>query len=169
LAAANGGHSYSYLATAEMYAVGKGTKHDAIEALAQVEIALRVLRPSETQNLERARMLRNQLAEELTQPQVREALRRAQEKRPDIMKVRAGAQRLSAEQLYGCWRHEAPRRPELPQRKAFMDLCASPMTSVKERHGAISRTHSTARDRGSSPFSAPPRLMSDMGLPPAQE
>src|SRR5258708_30974138 len=106
--------------------------------------ALRVLRPSETQNLERARMLRNQLAEELTQPQVREALRRAQEKRPDIMKVRAGAQRLSAEQLYGCWRHEAPRRPELPQRKAFIDLCASPMTPGVERHGAISRTHSTA-------------------------
>jgi hypothetical protein len=62
LAAANGGHPYSYLATAEMYAVGKGTKRDPIEALAQVEIGLRVLQPSDTRNLETARVLRDQLA-----------------------------------------------------------------------------------------------------------
>jgi hypothetical protein len=37
--------------------------------------------------------------------------------------VGAGAQSLSAEQLYGCWRREAPRRLELPQRQAFVDLC----------------------------------------------
>jgi TPR repeat protein len=86
LAAANSGHPYSYLATAEMYAVGKGTERDPIEALAQVEIALKVLQSSETQNLETARALRNQLAAELTPPQIEEALRRAREKRPDVMK-----------------------------------------------------------------------------------
>jgi TPR repeat protein len=86
LAAANSGHPYSYLATAEMYATGKGTERDPIEALAQVEIALKVLQTSETQNLETARTLRSQLAAELAPPQIEEALRRAREKRPDVMK-----------------------------------------------------------------------------------
>jgi Sel1 repeat-containing protein len=123
LAAANSGYAYAYLATAEMYAAGKGTERDPIGAMAQVEIALKVLQESETQNLKTARTLRSQLAAELTPLQIEEALRRAQEKRPDVMKIGAGAQSLSAEQLYGCWRHEAPRRLDLPQRKAFMDLC----------------------------------------------
>jgi hypothetical protein len=38
--------------------------------------------------------------------------------------LEASAQQgVSADQLYGCWRREVPRRLELPQRKAFMDLC----------------------------------------------
>jgi TPR repeat protein len=86
LAAANSGHSYSYLTTAEMYATGRGTERDPIEALAQVEIALKVLQTSETQNLETARALRSQLAAELTPQQIEEALRRARERRPDVMK-----------------------------------------------------------------------------------
>jgi hypothetical protein len=86
LAAANSGHPYSYLATAEMYATGRGTERDPIEALAQVEIALKVLQTSETQNLETARALRSQLAAELTPQQIEEALRRAWERRPDVMK-----------------------------------------------------------------------------------
>lgn len=86
LAAANGGHPYSYLATAEMYAAGKGTERNPIEAMAQVEIALKVLQESETQNLKTARTLRSQLAAELTPLQIEEALRRAQEKRPDVIR-----------------------------------------------------------------------------------
>jgi TPR repeat protein len=85
-AAAHSGYAYAYLATAEMYATGKGTERDPIEALAQVEIALKVLQTSETQNLKAARALRSQLAAELTPQQIEEALRRAREKRPDVMK-----------------------------------------------------------------------------------
>jgi TPR repeat protein len=86
LTAANSGHPYSYLATAEMYATGKGTQRDPIEALAQVEIALKVLQTSETQNLKTAHTLRSELASELAASQIEEALRRAREKRPDLMK-----------------------------------------------------------------------------------
>jgi TPR repeat protein len=85
LAAANGGNSYAYLATAQMYAVGKGTERDLVEAYAQLEIALKVLSISETQYLKEARALQGQLAQELSPEQIREAHRRAHKRRPDMV------------------------------------------------------------------------------------
>jgi TPR repeat protein len=85
LAAAKGGSSYAYLATAQMYAAGKGTERDLVEAYAQLEIALKVLSTSETQYLKEARALQDQLAQELSLDEIREAHRRARERRPDIV------------------------------------------------------------------------------------
>jgi uncharacterized protein len=85
LAAANGGNSYAYLATAEMYAAGKGIERDLVEAYAQLEIALEVLSTSETQYLKQARALQSQLAQELSPDQIREAHRRAHQRRPDTV------------------------------------------------------------------------------------
>jgi TPR repeat protein len=85
LAAANGGNSYAYLATAQMYAAGKGTERDLVEAYAQLEIALKVLSISETQYLKEARALQGQLAQELSPEQIREAHRRAHKRRPDMV------------------------------------------------------------------------------------
>ena len=85
LAATRSFSSYAYLATAEMYAAGQGTERDPVEAYAQLEIALKVLTSSETQDLERAHSLQRQLAQELSPEQIREAHRRAHERRPDMV------------------------------------------------------------------------------------
>jgi hypothetical protein len=40
-----------------------------------------------------------------------------------LISLDAGAQGLTAHQLYGCWRLEAPRTKDALQRTAFVDLC----------------------------------------------
>lgn len=86
LAAAGNGRSYAYLATAEMYADGRGTVRNPVEAYAHVEIALKVLGTSQSQELERARALKQKIAQELSASEIEEACRRARERRPDIVK-----------------------------------------------------------------------------------
>ena len=87
LAAAKGRQRGAYVALAEMYALGEGTERDLVEALANIEIAVRIW-PRHTfvhaSRYEQVRELKAKLVAQASPTQISEAMRRARELRPDL-------------------------------------------------------------------------------------
>jgi uncharacterized protein len=81
-AAAAQGYPYAYFPLAQLYAAGRGTARDAIEAYALVEVAEATIDWTEA---DRPRALKSQLAAELSPEQIAQATKRAREIRPDAL------------------------------------------------------------------------------------
>lgn len=74
----------AYFPLAQMYATGRGTPRDLVEAYALAEIASVVLDEIEDTDNDRARALKAQLAPQMLPEQINLALKRASERRPDL-------------------------------------------------------------------------------------
>ena len=83
--AAKNYNPYAYVVLARLYLHGTGTERDLVTALANADIALKVLNNSETYELERAKALKSAIAAQLSSDQIQQARQRARELRPDVM------------------------------------------------------------------------------------
>jgi hypothetical protein len=89
-AALEGRDERAYLRLAELYADGRGTERNAVEAYALVEIADAVVDPiSDSHQVPKIRELKALLESELQADQIAQALRRAEEIRPGVTELRA--------------------------------------------------------------------------------
>jgi TPR repeat protein len=75
---------HSYLRLAELYAAGRGTVRDPVEAYALSEIAVAILTGSDQSDRDRARALRTKLASELSLGELERARERIRELRPGL-------------------------------------------------------------------------------------
>ncbi len=84
-AAAAQGYPYAYAPLAQLYAAGRGTARDVIEAYALIELAEATIDPSQIKEL---KAFKSQLAAELSPEQIAQARKRAREIRPDAFSRR---------------------------------------------------------------------------------